>query len=98
MGQTSIRTNHSSVNHLVTLRVIMEESRLKGERICCFVDFRKAFDIVPRSECWKVMIEIGLPLQYRVAIVAIIVRRKLGDNGKCVGFLEVLLKQRSSLS
>ena len=47
----------------------MEETRLQGKTLfCCFVDFKKAFDIVPRSELWNRMIEIDIPLEYRVAV------------------------------
>ena len=46
----------------------MEESRLQGKTLyCCFVDFKKAFDIVPQSELWNRMAEIDMPLEYRVA-------------------------------
>ena len=31
---------------------------------CYFVDFKKAFDTVPRSELWKRMIEIRMQLDY----------------------------------
>ena len=47
----------------------MEESLLQGKtRYCCFVYFKKSFDTVPRSERWNIMVEIGMPLEYRVAI------------------------------
>ena len=49
LGQAGFRQKHSTVDHLVTLRVIMEESRLQGKTFYCyFVDhFKKAFDTVP---------------------------------------------------
>ena len=48
LGQAGFRPKHSTVDHLFILRVIMEESRLQGKTLCCcFVDFKKAFDIVP---------------------------------------------------
>ena len=49
-----------------TVRVIMKESQLQGKTLhCCFMDFTKVVDIVPRSELWKRMIEIGMSLEYR---------------------------------
>ena len=48
LGQAGFRPKHSTVDHLVTLRVIMEESQLGKTLYCCFVDFKKAFDNVPR--------------------------------------------------
>jgi hypothetical protein len=69
LGQAGFRPKHSTVDHLVTLRVIMKESRLQGKTLyCCFVDFKKAFDTIPRNELWNRMVEIGMPLEYRAAI------------------------------
>ena len=43
----------------------MEESRLQGKTLyCCFVDFKKAFDTVPRSELWNRMVEIDMSIEY----------------------------------
>ena len=40
LGQARFRPKHSTVDHLVTSRVIMKESRLQGKTFyCCFVDF-----------------------------------------------------------
>ena len=56
-GQAGFRKHHSTIDHLdhiVTLRVLMEESRLRGKGLyCCFVDFKKAFDTVPREHLWR---------------------------------------------
>ena len=41
----------------------MEESRRQGKSLyMCFVDFKKAFDTVPRPEFMDRMHEIGVPL------------------------------------
>ena len=53
-GQASFRRNKSTIDHLLTLRIIAEECRNnKSNLFCCFVDFRKAFDTVPRNNLWK---------------------------------------------
>ena len=37
-GQAGFRKYHSTIDHLVTFRVLMEESLLRGEGLyCCFV-------------------------------------------------------------
>ena len=60
---------HRTADHLITLRVLMDECTLRGRTLfCCFVDFKKAFDIVPRGGLWKRMQEIGVPLALRVGI------------------------------
>ena len=48
LGQAGFRPKHSIVDHLATLRVIVEESRLQGKTLyCCFVD------TIPRSKLWN---------------------------------------------
>ncbi|MCO5605801.1 hypothetical protein L7F22_059985 [Adiantum nelumboides] len=50
----------------------MEESWLKGKGLyCCFVDFKKAFDMVPRENLWKHMKELQVPNEYMHAIFCI---------------------------
>ena len=47
----------------------MEESHLKGKGLYCFfVDFKKAFDMVPRAKLWRRMEELGVLSEYMVAI------------------------------
>jgi hypothetical protein len=49
-GQTEFRRYRSTVDHLVTFRIIVEElCNTKTNHFCCFVDFRKDFDIIPRK-------------------------------------------------
>jgi hypothetical protein len=37
-------------DHIFTLEAIIEEARHRSSRVyCCFVDFQKAFDTMPRS-------------------------------------------------
>lgn len=73
--QAGFRPKHSTIDHLVSLRVLMEESRLKGKTLyCCFVDFTKAFDTVPRMGLWKRMEYIGVPEHLRVAVAHLYAR------------------------
>ena len=49
-GQAGFRSEHSTMDHLVTLRIIVEKCRNdKSNLFCCFVEFRKSFDTVPRN-------------------------------------------------
>ena len=58
-GEARFRPKHLTIDHSIALRVIAKETRLQGKTLdCYFVDFNKAFDIVPRSEFWKRMIPL----------------------------------------
>ena len=63
-GQAEFRIYHSTVDHLVTFRIIAEEFyNTKTNLFCCFVDFRKDFDMVPRKNLWNRLEEIKVPLK-----------------------------------
>jgi len=41
--------------------MLIEQSVYKRKKVyCCFVDFRKAFDIVLRDLLWQVLAEMGI--------------------------------------
>ena len=49
-GQAVFRKHDSIIDHLVPLQVLMEESRLKGNKLyCCFMEFKKAFVMMPHA-------------------------------------------------
>ena len=65
LAQTHFRPNHSTIDHLVIFTIIIEESRLQGKTLYCwFVDFKRTYDTIPRSELWNIMVEIDMPLKY----------------------------------
>lgn len=67
--------HHSTRDHLVTLRVMMEEIRLRGEGLyCCFVDFKKSFDMIPRHKLWERMEKLGVPEEYKTKVARIYVK------------------------
>lgn len=67
------RKEHRIANHLVTLRVLMDESRLKGHSLlCCFLDLIKAFDTVSHGGLWERMQTLGVPQALRVGISQIL--------------------------
>jgi hypothetical protein len=69
-GQVGFRRYHSTMDHLVTLRIIAEEFRdTKTNIFCCFVDFRKAFYMVPRKNLWNRLEDINVPLELRVVAI-----------------------------
>ena len=68
IGLTDKLAFESIIVHLVTLRILMEEScfRCKG-LYCSFVEFRKAFDMVPRERLWKCIEKLDIPSKYMQA-------------------------------
>ena len=72
-GQVGFRRQqrqHSTKDHLVTLRIIVEDCcNDKSNLFCCFVDFRKAFDTVPRNNLWNRLEELKVPFELRVGAI-----------------------------
>jgi hypothetical protein len=68
-GQAGFRPKHSTTDHGITLRHIIEKVwEKKEEAFCCIVDFKKAFDTVPRDKLWHRMEELGVPIHLRAAV------------------------------
>jgi hypothetical protein len=69
-GQVGFRIYHSTLDHLVAFRFIVEEfCSTKTNLFCCFVDFRKAFDMVPRKNLWNRLEEIKVSFELRVVAI-----------------------------
>ena len=68
LGQVGLRSQHSGIDHLVTLKVTMEKVGSRKNLYCCFLDFMKAIDTLSRTEHWERMIEIGMLLKYRAVV------------------------------
>jgi hypothetical protein len=61
---------HSTMDHLVILTIFIEECRNnKTNILCCFIDFRKYFDIVPKTNLWNRLEEISVPLELRAIVI-----------------------------
>ena len=65
-GQAGFRKQFSTTDNIFILRSLIDkqrQTRLKGKAgklYCCFVGFRKAFDIVPHAVLWQVLEELGV--------------------------------------
>ncbi len=60
-GQAGFREDHRCSDHLLVLRTAIEQQRsVKAPLYTCFVDFRKAYDSVPRNLLWTKLERLGV--------------------------------------
>lgn len=60
-GQVRFRADYQTVDHIFTLRAIIEEARHHLKKVySCFVDFRMAFDSIPRAALFQRLRDIGI--------------------------------------
>lgn len=86
--QAGFRPHRSCVEHINTLRIIVEQSvEFKAPLYLLFVDFKQAFDSVDRDMMWKILQSYGIPLKllnivmglYTEARCQVVHRGKLGE-------------------
>jgi len=69
-GRDGFRGYHSIVDHLIMLRIIVEEyCNNKNNLVYCFVEFRKYFDTMPKTNLWNRLEELKVPFGLRVVVV-----------------------------
>ncbi len=60
-GQAGFREDHRCSDHLLVLRTVIEQQRsVKAPLYTCFVDFRKAYDSMPRDLLWTKLERLGV--------------------------------------
>ncbi len=60
-GQAGFRKDYCTIDQLFILRTLIEQSKAKKKPLYCyFVDFKKAFDIVPHEVLWQVLASLGV--------------------------------------
>jgi hypothetical protein len=66
-GQTRFRSYHSTMDHLVMLKIIVEAcENNKTNLLCCFIDFRKYFNKVPKMNLWNRLEELEVPSTFGI--------------------------------
>lgn len=103
-GQAGLKPRHSIIDHCTTLQYLIEKiwDNQGQEACCCFVDFIKAFDMVPRDKLWNRMVDLGVPNIYRVVVYRLYekVRAKIRTKegiSKCFGS-DICINQGCPLS
>ena len=75
----------SPSDHILTLRTLINEGRSHNKRIyCCFLDFRKAFDIVPRARLMQRQesLDIAVDVQWEIsALYEFVLGKVWSPNG-----------------
>ena len=70
--QNGFRKGRSCQDHISSLYFIIENRMLKKQdTYACFVDFKKAFDSVPRDLLWKKLLQTGINSKIHNAIKAL---------------------------
>jgi hypothetical protein len=60
-GQAGFRKDFCTTNNLYILQTLIEQSIHKRKKVYyCFVNFRKAFDTMPRDLLWQVLAKMGI--------------------------------------
>jgi len=60
-GQFGFRRNRSTAQAALVLRTLQDQHRSSGQQLwACFVDFKKAYDTVPRQRLWTKLAARGL--------------------------------------
>lgn len=65
-GQAGFRQDHRTTDNIFIMRTLIESckatksGRQHGRLYACFVDFRKAFDTIPREKLWQHLTDIGI--------------------------------------
>jgi hypothetical protein len=60
-GQARFCKDYRTIDQLFILQTLIEQSKAKKKPLyCCFVDLKKAFDIMPREALWQVLAGLGV--------------------------------------
>lgn len=60
-GQAGFRKDFRTVDQVFIMQTLVQQAKqAKRKLYCCFVDFKKAFDLVPRQTLWDVLEQRGM--------------------------------------
>jgi hypothetical protein len=69
-GHARFRPTHQTIDHIFTLRTIIKEAQHRSSKVyCCFVDFRKDFNSIPRETLFQRLRDIGISSTLPTAIM-----------------------------
>jgi hypothetical protein len=80
-GQVRFRKDHRITNQLFILRTLIKQSKAKKKPLyCCFVDLKKAFDIVPHEALWQMLAGLGVKGRFLRCLQAIYAKDTIHFN------------------
>ena len=60
-GQAGFRKDFRTTDQVFIIQTLIQQARQEKRKLyCCFVDFKKAFDLVPRQTLWQVLEQRGM--------------------------------------
>ena len=60
-GQAGFRKDHRTADNIFIMNALITQAKKDKKKLyCCFVDFKKAFDSVPRQRLWQVLASCGV--------------------------------------
>jgi len=60
-AQFGFKPNCSTVDAIFILNALIEKQfQNKGKLYCCYIDYRKAYDVINRGQLWSKMINVGI--------------------------------------
>ena len=60
-SQAGFRSSYSTIDNIFVLKSVVDEFIANKKKLyACFIDFRKAFDYVPRTGLWYKLIKMGI--------------------------------------
>jgi len=68
--QAGFRQGRGTRDQITNLRILIHKARERQQPLyMCFVDFKKAFDLISHDKLWVTMMDIGYPLHLTLDIL-----------------------------
>jgi hypothetical protein len=80
-GQAEFCKDYRTSDQLFILRTLIEQSKAKKKPLyCCFVDFKKTFDTVPREVLWQVLASLRVEGRFLQCLQAMYAKDTVCNN------------------
>ncbi len=85
-GQARFHKNYYTTDQFFILRTLIKQSKVKKKPFYfCFVDFKKAFDIVPHEVLWQVLAGLGVERRFLRCLHAMYAKDTIRINRQSKG-------------